>query len=87
MEENKEPPSGWKRARDVLIVSGEVAAHAFNPLYGPVAQHAHLEPVADRQQIIRQIDEREIHDAADWELMKREEEAGKPVRDRQPGRQ
>ncbi len=83
MEENKEPPSGWKRARDTLNgarVTAQVVMHAVNPLYGPVAQHAHLEPVANTQEIVRQIDEREIRDGAEWELRNREEEVGQIVR-------
>jgi hypothetical protein len=90
MEENKEPPSGWKRARDTLNgarVTAQVVMHAVNPLYGPVAQHAHLEPVANTQEIVRQIDEREIRDEADWELRNREEEVGQIVRTENPARQ
>jgi len=90
MEENKEPPSGWKRASDTFKaarVTAQVVVTTANPLYGPVAQHAHLEPVANTQEIVRQIDEREIHDAAEWELMNREKEAGQVVRRESTARQ
>jgi len=89
MEENKEPKSGWKRARDTLNgarVTAQVVMHTANPLYSPVAQHAHLEPVANTQEIVRQIDEREIHDGAEWELRNREEEADQVVRTENPVR-
>jgi hypothetical protein len=90
MDESKEPPSGWKRARDTFNrarLTAEVVVTTANPLYGPVAQHAHLEPVANPQEIVRQIDERENHEYAEWELRNREEEAGQVVRTENPARQ
>jgi len=90
MEESKEQLSGWKRARDTLNgarVTAEIVMHTVNPLYGPVAQHANLEPAADTQEIVRQIDEREIHDGAEWELRNREAEVGQVVRAENPARQ
>ena len=90
MEESQEPTSGWKRTKDVFNgarVTVEVATHVLNPLYGPVAQHVHLEPVANQQQIVRQIDEREIHEEAERELMNLEKQAGQLVRTEDPARQ
>jgi len=90
MDESKEQPSGWKRARDALNgarVTAQVVTHTLNPLYGPAAQQAHLESVANTQEIVRQIDEREIRDAAEWELRNREEEVGQMVRTENAARQ
>jgi hypothetical protein len=89
MDEDKEPSTGWKRTKDTFTaarVTAQVAMHTLNPLYGPVAQQLHLEPVADQPEIVRQIDRRELQDDAEWELRNREEEAGQVVREDGPVR-
>jgi hypothetical protein len=82
MAESQEQSTGWKRAKDLLkdaYVTGGVIAHTANPLAGPVTQQAHLDPVANNQTIAQQVEWDEIKQGADWEQLRREQEAGQVV--------
>lgn len=81
MDESHEPPAtGWKRAKDVLNqarVTGEILVTGLNPLYGQVAQQAHLEPVADPAAIRQEIERDEEKQYAHQEIESLKEEAGR----------
>lgn len=87
MDEQQDKATGWKRGKDAfrrMRITAEVVGVVANPLAGPVAQHAHLEPVPSEQGIVQEIDRGEVKDGAEWERHLREQEAGKVVREVRP---
>lgn len=90
MEDSQDGSSGWKRAKDVLNgarVTTQVIIHVGNPLAGPVLQHAHLEPVANPQEIRHELDQEELGHWAELELERRKEEAGQVIRETDSAKQ
>jgi hypothetical protein len=82
MGEQQDKPTGWKRGREAfrrMRITAEVAGVVANPLSGPVAQHAHLEPVSSEQGIVQQIERDELHVDGHGLLLDREREIERQV--------
>jgi hypothetical protein len=80
---------GWQRAQEAFKhaqVTAAVAMHVASPMAGPLAQQAHLEPVSNEQQYSQQVREEDLHTAAEWDHLRREQEAGKLVREAEPAK-
>jgi hypothetical protein len=82
MDEQQDKATGWKSSREAFKqfrTGVKVAAVIANPLAGPVAQHAHLEPVASEQAIVQQLHEQELTEHGHWLELEQEREVERQV--------
>lgn len=82
-EDAKRAEALAKRAQ----VTAVVAAHVLNPLVGPVAQQADLMPAQPMTEVSQEIQLEQAKDWAEYELARREREAGELQQARQEDRE